>query len=614
MTRWLRFLWVAWALVLRRWVCACALLLVMLATNASAAPAPIEVCWRPDKLAADDDTFVIVKDAKGWREVGAWRGTRTDHHIVYKHNPNLGPDSLNRFPEDIRKIAWTCKRARAVQPPPADPPPPPKPPPPKPPAPKKAKPKPQKKSASDGPKPLPQPITRPVQRPAARPEQPRKAPSILPGGERLLPKDDQARVLPDAKDASPLPRSSLSHFAVNCADDKARCKRDAESATFAISDELHAQFVRVVEQTCKAAADQKPNTSFIGQQAGVRPLRIMPPTGIAIEQFKRMVADALRLGKPVPAPTTPDPGPRAVDHPAAQFVGGAGAGVPLSFLPLGSLVADVGMESGVLPRGTPWARLGKSVGEGVGGIAQIGVGCAGIAGGGGLTATGGGAPAGVVIVVGSAGLVANGFLSCVVSVQHGADALSDILSRADDAQPATATASSPPPSPAPAARPPQAPPPAKAPPAPVAKPAPSTPTAQPVIKTTTKDSSGRTIATTTTSPSGTRTTTRPKGKAPASGPGAIKTNDHHTVPTEILKKLPDDVRKAVQGKPGAPNRWAIPEDVHKRIHKGARGGEYNAEFKKRLDDVKQKKLLTAEDVLRIRDELVKLFGLEVYRP
>ncbi|MBK9263241.1 MAG: hypothetical protein IPM54_25995 [Polyangiaceae bacterium] len=252
---------------------------------------------------------------------------------------------------------------------------------------------------------------------------------------------------------------------MNCADAKAPCKRDTESATFAISDELHAQFVRVVEQTCKAAADEKPNTSFIGQQAGVRPIRILPPTGIAIEQFKRMVADALRSGKPVPAPTTPDPGPRAVDHPAAQFVGGAGAGVPLSFLPLGSLVADVGMESGVLPRGTPWARLGKSVGEGVGGIAQIGVGCVGIAGGGGLTATGGGAPAGVVIVVGSAGLVANGLLSCVVSVQHGADALSDILSRADDSQPATAAASTPPPSPAPATRPPQAPP-AKAPPAP----------------------------------------------------------------------------------------------------------------------------------------------------
>ncbi|MBK9263239.1 MAG: hypothetical protein IPM54_25985 [Polyangiaceae bacterium] len=71
MTRWLRFLWVAWALVLRRWACSCALVLVVLATNASAAPAPIEVCWRPDKLAADDDTFVIVKDANGWREVGA---------------------------------------------------------------------------------------------------------------------------------------------------------------------------------------------------------------------------------------------------------------------------------------------------------------------------------------------------------------------------------------------------------------------------------------------------------------------------------------------------------------------------------------------------------------
>ncbi|MBK9259932.1 MAG: hypothetical protein IPM54_08870 [Polyangiaceae bacterium] len=485
-------------------------------------------------------------------------------------------------------------------------------PPPKPPPPKKAKPKPQKTSVSNAPKPLPKPITRPAQKPAAVAQRPRKAPTVLPGSERLLPKADQARMLPDAKNASPLPRPSLAHFAVNCADEKAPCKRDIESTTFAISDELHAQLVRVVEQTCKAAADEKPNASFIGQQAGVRPMRILPPTGIAIEKLKRMLVDAARSGKPVSAPATADPGPRAVDHPAAQFVGGAGAGVPISLVPLGSLGADVGIESGVLPRGTPWARLGKAVGEGVGGIGQVAVGCAGMAGGGGLTATGGGAPAGVVVFVGSAGLAANGLLSCVMSVRHGADALSDILARADDAQPATA--STPPPAPAPAARPPAAPPP-KAPPAPAAKPVQAAPTAQPVIKTTTKDSSGRTIATTTTSPSGTRTTTRPKGKAPASGPGAIKTNDHHTVPTEILKMLPDNVRKAVQGKPGAPNRWAIPEDVHKRIHKGAGGGEWNEKFKSRIDRVRRRTgKLTAEDILKIRDDLVKEFGLEAYRP
>ncbi|MBK9263246.1 MAG: hypothetical protein IPM54_26020 [Polyangiaceae bacterium] len=164
-----------------------------------------------------------------------------------------------------------------------------------------------------------------------------------------------------------------------------------------------------------------------------------------------------------------------------------------------------------------------------------------------------------------------------MSVQHGADALSDILSRADDAQPATATASSPPPSPAPAARPPQAPPPAKAPPAPVAKPAPSTPTAPPVIKTTTKDSSGRTIATTTTSPSGTRTTTRPRQPLPAEpaelkpygGPGG----GHHVPAKRAFEGAPGyDLKKAL----AIPNAELDKLGVKHAIVTGAQRKRYKA--------------------------------------
>ena len=43
---------------------------------------------------------------------------------------------------------------------------------------------------------------------------------------------------------------------------------------------------------------------------------------------------------------------------------------------------------------------------------------------------------------------------------------------------------------------------------------------------------------------------------------------HHTIPRQILKLIPDDVVKLVRGKKGAPNRWRIPEDIHKWIHRG----------------------------------------------
>jgi RHS repeat-associated protein len=88
---------------------------------------------------------------------------------------------------------------------------------------------------------------------------------------------------------------------------------------------------------------------------------------------------------------------------------------------------------------------------------------------------------------------------------------------------------------------------------------------------------------------------------------------HHTIPREILKHhLPADVAKAVRGKAGAPNRWSIPEDLHKAIHKGAGGGAYNETFKERLSQLGRQP--TADDVLQIRDDLVQLFGLEGYRP
>jgi hypothetical protein len=96
--------------------------------------------------------------------------------------------------------------------------------------------------------------------------------------------------------------------------------------------------------------------------------------------------------------------------------------------------------------------------------------------------------------------------------------------------------------------------------------------------------------------------------------GVARFHKHHTVPREILKQLPDDVANnpLVRGRAGAPNRWPIPEDVQKAIHKGKGGGAYNDAFKRELETLRRDP--TVEDVLRIRDDLVKRFGLEGYRP
>ncbi|RMD64559.1 DUF2380 domain-containing protein, partial [Candidatus Parcubacteria bacterium] len=98
----------------------------------------------------------------------------------------------------------------------------------------------------------------------------------------------------------------------------------------------------------------------------------------------------------------------------------------------------------------------------------------------------------------------------------------------------------------------------------------------------------------------------------------VRYHHHHVIPREILDRyLPEEVANAplVRGVKGAPNRWLIPEDVHREIHKGARGGLYNERWKEELAVIIESgQRITVENVLRIRDKLIKEFGLEVYRP
>jgi hypothetical protein len=93
---------------------------------------------------------------------------------------------------------------------------------------------------------------------------------------------------------------------------------------------------------------------------------------------------------------------------------------------------------------------------------------------------------------------------------------------------------------------------------------------------------------------------------------------HHIIPKEILRKyLPKNVAKdpRIRGVRGKPNRWLIPEDYHKALHYGRGGGIYNARW---IDEIKKlpkaKRDITVEDILRIRDKLIREFGLTRFRP
>jgi RHS repeat-associated protein len=91
---------------------------------------------------------------------------------------------------------------------------------------------------------------------------------------------------------------------------------------------------------------------------------------------------------------------------------------------------------------------------------------------------------------------------------------------------------------------------------------------------------------------------------------------HHVIPDAILKRLPADVRKAVQGRRGDPNRWPIPPELHDKIHdhnRGFRGGPYNKFFDDKLKALGDKKP-TVDDLLKWKEEAVDLFGLRPYCP
>ena len=92
---------------------------------------------------------------------------------------------------------------------------------------------------------------------------------------------------------------------------------------------------------------------------------------------------------------------------------------------------------------------------------------------------------------------------------------------------------------------------------------------------------------------------------------ATATEKHHTIPKEIQKKLPPDVKNHpdVRGRKGNPNRKEIPYDKHREIHKGPGGGKYNESFDVEIQKRGGYENVTPSDLNEIRDQLVRDFEL-----
>ncbi len=80
---------------------------------------------------------------------------------------------------------------------------------------------------------------------------------------------------------------------------------------------------------------------------------------------------------------------------------------------------------------------------------------------------------------------------------------------------------------------------------------------------------------------------------------------------------PASVRNAgpVRGMHGCKNIWQIPEDLHKYLHGGGpKGGRWNQAWWDELRVAGGPESVTAEQVVGIREKLIRQFNLEQYRP
>ncbi len=90
---------------------------------------------------------------------------------------------------------------------------------------------------------------------------------------------------------------------------------------------------------------------------------------------------------------------------------------------------------------------------------------------------------------------------------------------------------------------------------------------------------------------------------------------HHTIPRAVMKKLNPDVAadKRIRGCRGSPNIQVIRKEVHEEIHSSTGeyypGGDYNRMFDELIETMGGHKNVTVDQVLAIRNMLVRYFDL-----
>lgn len=107
-----------------------------------------------------------------------------------------------------------------------------------------------------------------------------------------------------------------------------------------------------------------------------------------------------------------------MDTPQGEAVGGLTGGTIIALAPGGTIAADLAIEAHLLSPGTRNGRIGRAGGELCVGVVQVVVGCAGMGVGTGMSGTGGGAPVGVPVFVGSLGLTVAGATNCSNGFRH----------------------------------------------------------------------------------------------------------------------------------------------------------------------------------------------------
>ncbi len=298
---------------------------------------------------------------------------------------------------------------------------------------------------------------------------------------------------------------------------------EADKRRYAIPPDLRARLDEVMAKSGALAENSGAHRPFVGQMLDPRAMLQRDLLAAVLEWAGEKPSDErltlqTRQMQAVPryevvAPDVAAEDPSTLHDPKLDFGAGAAAGAAIAGVPLGPFAADVAIELKVLPNGTYWGRVGRTCGEFVSGVVQMGIGCAGISGGVGASGTGGGSIVGIPLVAASYALALNGASSAAHAMSEAGRLWRE----------------GPPPDVAPAPQPeirllqkskPAKP--APAPPAAPAKPAAATQPAKPAapVETQTKTFDRSTGVTETKTASGTTTVTKPRVKGKPSGDAA----------------------------------------------------------------------------------------------